>query len=364
MSHRSPPLAAPFAALIAAPLAACGGGATAAGPAPPQPPAGAAAAAPAPPAGPVVPPLPGGGERAYVAGPGGLVEVSTAGGSQVIAPAATWCDADARASVVWFVSPAGLQAFDLTDRRVHPVVRGAYGELEPIIDWGAQRLGGESKVLFDVGAALRLASGAPALELEMGCEGDRAVYCFGDDGATPTDEVARLRQAVGNLRLADPAYAAQLARRGARGSLWTPPPAPPAPPARKPAVDRRQCEDRSTCGALTAIPGSPLWLVQTANSRGDYYHETRELWDPATGEYVRQSGARLARTRAAPPDTTGGTDYRGLRVSPAGALSYGGAVFDAARVHYAPPAGSDSDGEALSCGWAGGGWRIAGPTDN
>jgi hypothetical protein len=135
---------------------------------------------------------------------------------------------------------------------------------------------------------------------------------------------------------------------------------PPSLPARKPTVDPSQCEDPSSCGALTAIPGSPLWLVQTANSRGDYYHETRELWDAATGEYIRRDGARLVRSKTPPPSTDTDTDYAGLRVSTSGVLAHGGAVFDAAKVHYAP---RDPEAATHSCGWVGGGWRIKGPTD-
>ena len=364
---RPAPPVAPLAgalhlASLAALLAACGSGGSGgsgsgsgtAGPPPSKP-------LPAAGAGPVVPALPGGGERAFVANASGLIEVSTAGGSQVVAPAASWCNADARAGVVWFLAGDGLHAFDLADRRARPVVRGTYGQIQPIIDWGSQQLGAESKILFDVGAALRLARGNPEIEMVMGCDGDRAVYCFGDDGETPTADVARLQRQVGTLRLADPAYAASLARRGKQGSLWTPPPMPPTPPKRKPATDPEQCTELTSCGTLIAIPASPLWLVITGNSRGDYYHESRELWDPATGEYVRRDGSRIARTKAVPAESGRSTDYRGMRVSPTGVLSHDGAVFDATKVHYAPPGPADSDG--ASCGWAAGGWRIPGPSD-
>jgi len=308
-----------------------------------------------------VPPLPGGGERAFVANATGLVEVSTAGGSQIVAPLASWCNVDARANVVWFATSNDLHAFDLIDRRVRTVVHGSYAnDLEPIIDWGSEQLGGESKVLFDVGAALRLGRSNPELEVVMGCEGDRAPFCFGDDDETPTDSVTRLQRQASALRISDPAYLTQLARRGAHASLWPPPPVPPAPPKRKPVTDRKACTE-VLCGTLIAIPASPLWLVVTASSRDDYYHETRELWDPATGEYIRRNGDRMERFKAPRNESGRSTDYRGLRASPAGVLSYDGAVFDGAKVYYAPPALEDS--VSTSCGWASGGWRIAGPSD-
>jgi hypothetical protein len=132
-------------------------------------------------------------------------------------------------------------------------------------------------------------------------------------------------------------------------------------PKKKPTIDKKRCEDASSCGALTAIPASPLWLVHTANSRGDFYHETRTLWDPATGEYVRRNGAKLVRSKALPAIGDAETDYGGLRVSPTGVLTIEGDVFDAAKVHYAPK--STEAGVPTSCGWVGGGWRIPGPTD-
>jgi hypothetical protein len=354
----------PRASLTIALLAACGGGASgtsAADTAPARPSADPAAVSPPPPSAPV-PALPGGGERTFVIDGGELVEVSTAGGSHPVAPAGSWCAVDARANVVWFTADDGLRAFDLADRRARTIIKGELGELAVIIDWGKQQqLGGESKLDFDVGAALRLSGGKPTLEMEMGCDGDRAVYCFEDDLETPKAEVAALQQRAHKLKLADPAYAATLASRGKQGSLWSPPPVPPPMPKKKPTVDKKQCTEQPTCGTLTAIPGSPLWLVEIANSRGDFYHQVRELWDPSTGEYVRPDGAKLQRSKTPPRgDDPAGTDYGGLRVSPSGALSYYGYVFDPAKVHYAP---KQPDAQSVSCGWAGGGWRIAGPTD-
>jgi hypothetical protein len=205
-------------------------------------------------------------------------------------------------------------------------------------------------------------TGKPTIEMEMGCFGDRMFYCFEEGTETPTAAVAKMQRLVGNLTLADPTYVASLASRGKQGSLWSPPPMPPAMPKTNPTVDRTRCtEDASRCGTLTAIPASPLWLVHIANSRGDYYHETRALWDPATGEYLHRDGARLVRAKTPPPYGTADTDYGGLRVSPRGTFTFGGAVFDAAKVYYAP---RDPDAwDARSCGWTGGGWRIPGPTD-
>jgi hypothetical protein len=188
----------------------------------------------------------------------------------------------------------------------------------------------------------------------MGCDGDRYVYCF-DEGKRPVARVVQLQQLARQLRLADAGYIASLARRGADGSLWSPPQRP-ARPARPPVIDRKRCtENPDGCGDLKAVTGSTLWLVETENSRGDYYHETRELWDPATREFVRIVGGKLVRTSQVPagndPETT---DYAGLRVSTAGALSLRGVVFDPTRVLYAPKE------SGTTCGFSSG-WRVPGP---
>ncbi|CAN5903355.1 hypothetical protein BH11MYX2_BH11MYX2_28270 [soil metagenome] len=299
------------------------------------------------------------GDVAYVADATGLVEVGPSG-AKVIAKDVTWCNADARAQVVWFVSDGGLQAYDLVDHAVHPVIahdldahgnEGAIiGSLEPIIDWGNQKLGGEDAVSFDVGVAVHMNT-APRLELVMGCEGDRGVYCF-DEHHKPSASVVALRKLAKQLSV-DQLYVAVLAERGKSRSLWTPPPMPPTPPS-PPALDREKCtEDKERCGQLTAIPGSPLWLVVTANSRGDYYHESRELWDPGARAFVRITGDKLV--RAKDPQGENGPELDFLRSSPAGLLSLRGIVFDATHVLYAPQE------TGRTCVFASGGWRVGGP---
>lgn len=324
-------------------------------PTPTPAPAPAPAVAPAP--APVIAPLAGEGERAFVADDTGLVEVSLTGGSQSIAPdKVSWCSVDARAQVVWFVTERGLQAFDLVERRSHAILAAELAEIEVIIDWGAEKLGGENAVAFDVGAAIGMAS-APSLKIVMGCDGDGAWYCFEEDGTTPTAELLKKQQQAAALRFVDPVYVSAIAGRGATGSLWAPPPMPPTMPARKPVVPRKQCsEEPDDCGSLIAIPSSPLWLVITGNSRGDFYYEHRELWDPRTGKFVRPTGGEIVRSKVSSDDESTG-DYAGLRVAN-GMLSYAGVVFDDSRVVYAPRA---VDATPTSCGFTSGGWRIKGP---
>jgi hypothetical protein len=325
----------------------------------PQPTSSAAAEATAPvEAAPPKPLDPHG--TAYVIDGTGLVEID-ATGAHVLADAERWCNVDARAQVVWFVDFRGLKAFDLTDRTVHTVIAqslNAYektgtdiGSLEPIIDWGKnEKLGGEDAVSFDVGVAVHMTS-KPRLEMVMGCEGDRAVYCF-DEHQQPSKSVVALKALVKELPL-DTAYVSTLASRGSTRSLRSPPPVPTAPPA-PPVFDHKTCADYvgdNRCGELTAIPGSPLWLVLTANSRGDYYDESRELWDPATREFLRIEGSTLTRAK----DPVGEGTFDGLLSSPNGLLSMHGIVLDANHVFYTPKGGG------RTCGFAGGGWRVRGP---
>jgi hypothetical protein len=288
-------------------------------------------------------------DHAYVVDASGLVEVSPRS-SQVIVPGdVSWCNADARANVIWYETPAGVFAFDLQTRASIPIIKGSLEEVEPIIDWGPERLGGENKLELRVGIAIGM--GSASLAMETGCEGDAAVYCFEDDGKTPTKDLAAQQQVAKHLALVDPSAIARLAARGASRSLWTPPPMPRVAP-KPPKLDKTRChEDPDACGALLAIPGSSLWLVTTENSRGDYFHETRDLWDPATGEFVKATGSGVARSLQPSADDEITTDYAGMRVSPAG-LSHDGLVFDPHRVIYAPKE------FGKTCGWSSGGWRI------
>jgi hypothetical protein len=305
----------------------------------------------------------GSGERAYVIDGGSLVEV-TATGSRVLAEDVDSCNTDARAQVVWFANGSGASAFDLADGQVHPIIKQAlavktpddveHTRIELIIDWGEhEKLGGESALDFDVGIAVKMTS-KPALEMVEGCDGDRAVYCM-DENGKPTQNVLDAQKQAQSLRLADPAYVAKLATRGVSGHLWAA--APAAQPPKGPDVDRSHCQEMpEDCGALTPVPGTSLWLVSTENSRGDYFHLTRELWDPATKEFIVLDKGALRRTPQPPYDNDSSTDYGGLRVSPSGLMSFRGVVFDAKHVLYAPKESGET------CGFVGG-YRIKGPTD-
>lgn len=312
----------------------------------------------APAAAPAVPALAGNGERAFVTSKNGLVEVSTEGATQVVAPGEVeWCSTDARAKVVWFTTKDGLHAFDLEDRRLRPIIKAPLEDITVIVNWGKERVGGEDPVAFHAGVELAM-TGTPRLARKLGCEGDAAFYCYGDTGdvTSPSPDLTDALKRVDALTLADAPYVATLAKRGATTSLWSPPPLPPKAP-KSPKVPKAQCaEEPGDCGKLTALPGTSLWLVTTANSRGDFYSETRELYDPTTRDFVHFTGTAIERSKESMGE---GVDWQDLRISPSGTFTYLGAVFDHAKVMHAVP----SDDTAHSCGWASGGWRISGIRD-
>jgi hypothetical protein len=295
-------------------------------------------------------------DRAYVADASGIVEVDPATrAATVIAQGGAWCSVDARARVLWFMSGDGLSAFDLATRKTSLVVKGDFGEIQPIIDWGNERVGGESGLSYATGLQIAMTA-KPTAKVVVGCVGDAKIMCFEDDLKTVRPKIVQERRFAHTLQLVDPGLVAALAARGAGRSLWLP--APTQAPPKPPAVPKDECENPDLCGLIEAVPGTSLWLVLTGNGRGDYFHETRELWDPSTGEYLRVTPAGVRRTTSIPDPHTpdGSTDYGGLRISPAG-LSHNGFVFDTQRVIYAPKE------HGQTCGWASGGWRVPGPMD-
>lgn len=295
--------------------------------------------------------LPGTGERAYIGGDG-LVEVAADSGvHQTLAPGpVAWCAADARANVVWFVEESGLSVFDLADRTVHPVIRADFANIDPIIEYPDARLGGTDPVELRVGAKLVMAA-RPRVTLEMGCDGDAAYYCYESDLTTPQPEIARDQATVKAMVLADPPYVTSLVDRGVKP---TPPPSSPRTPPAPPHVDPAPCtEDPGMCGQLAAVPGTSLWLVTVANARGDFYHEARQLWDPATGDFLRIASGTLLRERTPTTDPEGWDDFSGLQISPRGVLANHGDVFTERAVVFHTDAGIPH-----ACGWGHGGWRL------
>lgn len=299
------------------------------------------------------------GSKAFVADDSGLVEISPQGPKQLISLGEmSYCNVDARGRVVWFAQDDVLYAFDLEDRIIHKVLAmdggAAIGE-NVIISWGKQQLGGEDKVAYDIALQITMTN-PPKIEVSVGCDGDRAYYCYGDSSASPkptlVENLQNRKESIDAMTFTSPSYVAGIAARGATGSLWSTPPVPPRLPKAKPNVDKSKCEeDPSACGKLYAIPASTLWKVVASNDRGDFFYESHALWDPATEEFLTIENGTLSRSKAA--QTMG--DLGDMRVSPTGILSYQGNVFDGKTMYYVP-----KGGRGRSCGWSDGGFRVPG----
>lgn len=167
---------------------------------------------PAVPASQGVPELPGDGARTYAIDERGLVEHKGSESQALARPPIAWCAVDTRVRVVWFVGATGLTAFDLDDRRLYPVI---LGELEPYdvqIKHGDQTIGEPTN---HVGLVVSVAEPS-RLDVEVTCGEPNLEPCQTD--------VERARALV----LADPAYVASLAVRGASATAWQPPGLEPA----------------------------------------------------------------------------------------------------------------------------------------
>jgi hypothetical protein len=288
---------------------------------------------------------------AYVTDDRGLLEIADNGATTVLLPPdhATWCNADPRGRVVWLLSDRGLVAYDLRERRAHQLTHGPINADTVFVDWGNEVIGGANALYFR--AAVVVDVGKQQLHSKLGCDGDQAVYCYGDDGTTLHPDLAAQLAALDHLTLADAPYLAQLAQVGGGSSRLPDPPHELKPVA--PHIDAAAClAEPAACGTLTQIPGSPLWLVQTANSRGDFYHASYQLWDPATAEFLTYDSGAIVRSKQAAP-TSDYDSFAGLAIAAhGGTMSIGGYVFDGTHVLFQPA------GLALSCGLAGGGWRM------
>ncbi|HUQ05679.1 MAG TPA: hypothetical protein VM261_24415 [Kofleriaceae bacterium] len=309
---------------------------------------------------------------AVVGTPRGLVEIGLATGkARALVPGAnvSWCAVDDRARVVWFTTPEGegdtfaLHWYDVVAGGAsHTAFRGApTGISEIIIDHGdAGRIGGSDRVSFFVGVRVDLGA-APAVGAELGCDGDAWFYCYesSEDGnvddAPLRPEHDELRRAVDALALVERDALAALVERSRGRALW--PPAPPQPEEseaqqRVAGVPDSRCpEEPDACGRATPLAGTPYWLVVIDNARGDFFHETRSLYDPATKRFFRADDPSVRS-----PALIDGAAVEGLYVSPSGAGgAIGGRVVDFRRgVVW------QSD-DASACGWLGGGYRVGGP---
>jgi hypothetical protein len=228
-----------------------------------------------------------------------------------------------------------------------------------IIDHGnAGRLGGEDPVEFQVALHLIL-SEKPQVGSKIGCDGDAHFNCYkrpesdGGNLFVLQDEIKRVRDKISKLTILGYDRVCALAKRS-KGSLWSPP-VKLKVQKKVSAVARSRCnEDPDDCGKAYMFPGTPYWLVTTANSRGDYYHADHQLFDPRSNKFFDPKDPKQ---QSAKP-LHDGAAIENVYIAPSGkgVLTGGKVVRFGQGIIY-------SKG-TLSCGWIGGGWHIGGPRDD
>jgi hypothetical protein len=217
---------------------------------------------------------------------GSLVELDLAGKpvGTLVATDATWCRTDERAQGVWLerIDPGGtvqLQFVDLagTPAPARTVVEGKAAPR--YIDYGDEHTGIPPEHLFDLVSVLDMASGSA--QVRQGCDGDMSFSCFEDDGKLNAELAAQKKKLEG-AKVVDAALLGTLKTRAAGRKLWSvATAADPALPTNV-EVPKEPCEEApEDCGQARPVPGTGYVAVVVAQSRGDFFHEDLQLYDPA-----------------------------------------------------------------------------------
>jgi hypothetical protein len=298
------------------------------------------------------------GDVAVVNVEGALLAVSMNGQIRpYVKSGAGWCATDNKARVLWYTSePNDLRYIDLDDGTSHVALSDIGEANDIIIDYGeGGQIGGEDEVRPDV--ALRLTMAAePSVGAKVLCDGDAWVYCYGDEAdenAPLLPELESKRKHFETLKPADAAALAALAARGKDRDLWTHPPKGENPPNVK--IDPSECyEDAESCGSVLVLPADPpMWVITTGNSRGDYYHEDYQLYDPDKQEFFLASDP--SKRAPKPLKDEYGIGVEDLLVSPSGKAYIKGdtiATWEKVVWHAA---------DATPCGWIGPLYSVPGP---
>lgn len=328
----APPDAASNAPLHASPQAPLDAART---PTPPP-----AAAAPTLAVSPATRPAQPGEDVAILATTDALVRVSTRDKSmtELAHEHVTWCAVDNRAQAIWYLTAQAiptphqpesrgaamlaLKVIDLAELPEHSApltvvpptrVRSSSPELRPVVSYGDAATVGDELSDFSAGILLQLnLAPRPRLRVELTCDGDAAWYCYQMDKEQeqlpgPTEnspdnstekwwpvnpDIAATLKDLKRMRLQQPDKLAALARRGAGRRQWldekdgnpnqngdkNSESSRPLPKVK--SVLQKACEEGG-CGEAKVIPGTPYWAVVVASSRGDFFHETQQFYDPA-----------------------------------------------------------------------------------
>lgn len=275
----------------------------------------------------------------------------------------SWCRVDPRAGVVWYQHrPLGEAAYDspvtlsFVDLEGHgpPVVVIDESPDVVVIQYPDEVLGRPEPHGYEDGIAVRMDE-PPQLEAILGCDGDMAYYCFGEEvtdiEAAHAKRLAERRKALARAPFVGAEAVAALvarARLAGRRAVPTEPPRGPEPTTVK-AVPRAGCDaSPEECGKARRLPGTPYWQVVVSNSRGDFYHESRGLYDPVEKVFFDPKDAT-----ARSPKPVSDEPFLPTWVSPSGER----AMDDSTLVKLAGGTlATDMNG---ACGFWGGGWENA-----
>jgi len=230
------------------------------------------------------------------------------------------CDVDETHHVVWLASETELAYYDQAKGKL--VKAATFTKAPEPLDTLSWRVQWRETDGFarDVAGTADGLNDCVALVLELGktvtlgggtvSEGDRDWYCFedetiGDDKPVLLEEPKKLAAHYDQAKLVAKAELAALAkRRTTKVGKTTERPTPPAPPVVK--VDKSGCLDYpDACGTVSYAGGERLWWVTTANDRGDFFYETRQLYDAKTKRWWIPEKDTWTKTPPSDEDSTG-----------------------------------------------------------
>ncbi|MCA9649796.1 MAG: hypothetical protein KC501_07805 [Myxococcales bacterium] len=232
---------------------------------------------------------------------------------------ASWCRVDPRGGVLWARRSGDLSMLDLEGGG--PPVTVLEDPPETIvIAYADEELGRPAPHEFQDGVAVHMVD-PPRLEAIQGCDGDMVYYCLDDDvedfEAALAEQLGARAEALAEQPVPLEALAPIVARSEGRRAALADPGRAPAPSSVTVPADA--CEEApEDCGSAEVLPGTRYWRVLVGNSRGDFYHEDFQLFDPASKEFFDPT--RPTERSAAPRS---GEVFEPRWISPSGELALG-----------------------------------------
>jgi|GEM_PF-3552765 hypothetical protein len=299
-------------------------------------------------------------DTAVVATNSGLMRVGLKGNdAKLLVPGqVSWCAVDNRSQVIWALIDDSLKYLDLLSQETVTIVSGTPAVDTVIISHGKYgSLKGRNSRTYTTAIEIDIPTGS--LNHRISCDGDKSYACF-EEGAKPSGRVTTPRgdvytKQLGNtilalrqLKLKNLGQISSINKRAAQRILWSKNLGKVSKRIVQ-GVDQGACEIiPEACGEGRQLDGTPYWLVTTANSRGDYFHEDKQLYDPKTKRFFNP---RTKNSTSKSPIEEG-ANLEDVYVSPSGkGIVAGGKVIRFGH-------GVVYDKGEHACGWIGGGWFI------